>query len=124
MAVQSLIIFLFFSGHTECIVDLLEAGMDMNMFVSQYRTPLWYALNSGRYLAVQTLLKFSGHIDSFHCPKEAPQSSCPVRLAFHQGATQIVKQFILTGFDREHIRSCLLTPKEFDLDWDEVEKEM
>lgn len=111
-------------GHTECIADLLEAGMDMNMFDNQYRTPLWYALNSGRYSAVQTLLKFSGHIDSFHCPKQAPRSSCPVWLAFNQGALQIIKQFILTGFDKEHIRSCLLNPEEFGLQWNETEKEM
>lgn len=111
-------------GHTECIVDLLEAGMNMNMFDNQYRTPLWYALSSGRYSAVQTLLKFSGHIDSFRCPEQAPASSCPVRLAFNRGALQIVKQFILTGFDKGHMRSCLLSPEEFAFEANQAEKEM
>ncbi|GAB1605302.1 ankyrin repeat and SOCS box protein 3-like [Argonauta hians] len=110
-------------GHTECIEDMLEAGLNMNVYDNEYRTPLWYALNNGRLDAVECLLRYTSHVTSYSCPTDAPLSSCPVKLAFSKGAKKIVKQFILIGFDKDHLRYCLHNCQDIVSDWSEADRD-
>ncbi|XP_029648343.1 ankyrin repeat and SOCS box protein 3 isoform X1 [Octopus sinensis] len=109
-------------GHSECIEDMLEAGLDLNILDNEYRTPLWYALHSGRFEAVESLLKYTSHVASFNCPAHAPETSCPVKLAFLKGAKKVIKQFILIGFDKDHIRYYIQNSDDVTADWTTVDQ--
>ncbi|CAI9736520.1 repeat and SOCS box 3 isoform X2 [Octopus vulgaris] len=113
---------LIISSHSECIEDMLEAGLDLNILDNEYRTPLWYALYSGRFEAVESLLKYTSHVASFNCPAHAPETSCPVKLAFLKGAKKVIKQFILIGFDKDHIRYYIQNSDDVTADWTTVDQ--
>lgn len=102
---------LAFKGHADCIPDLVEAGADINLFDAQKRSALWYAVSNGRLEVVKLLLRANSQADSFRCPEWLPEQACPVRLAFSKEQVKVLKLFILTGYDHEHLRECLAQPQ-------------
>ena len=95
-------------GHSDCIVDLIEAGADINLYDKLYHTPLWYAVYNKRFDVVKLLLKANSQVDTFQCSQHVPLEACPTSLALSEKMTDVVKLFILTGFDHTHLRSFLI----------------
>ncbi|XP_041354835.1 ankyrin repeat, PH and SEC7 domain containing protein secG-like [Gigantopelta aegis] len=102
-------------GHADCIDDLIEAGADVNLYDKLFHTPLWYAIYNKRFDVVKLLLKANSQVDTFQCSKEVPLEACPTSLALSGRMTDVVKLFILTGFDHAHLRSCLVDCRVSDL---------
>ncbi|KAK6171505.1 hypothetical protein SNE40_019682 [Patella caerulea] len=98
---------LSFKGHSTCIEDLILAGADINSVDSTWKTPLFYATDNNRFEVVKLLLKANSKVDLFQCSNSNPLEACPVRMAFEKGFVNIIKLFILTGYDNAHLKECL-----------------
>ncbi|KAH3735339.1 E3 ubiquitin-protein ligase MIB2-like [Dreissena polymorpha] len=98
---------LSFKGHTECINALVFGGADINACDVYKRTPLWYAIHNNKVNVVRLLLKAYSHVDTFQCGATSTSDDCPARLAFHNNMFDVIKFFILTGYDHSHVREIL-----------------
>ena len=98
---------LSYKGHTDCINSLVYGGADINACDIYNRTPLWYAIQNKKIGVVRLLLKSYSHVDTFQCSAESTSEDCPAHLAFHLKLFDVVKFFILTGYDQCHVRNCL-----------------
>lgn len=94
-------------GHTDCLKDLIYGGAEIDMYDSLNRTPLWYAIYNKHFDIVKLLLRANCHVDSYKCADFVEESSCPTRLAMSMGLVNVIKLFILTGYDKEHVKQCL-----------------
>ena len=112
---------LSFKGHAECINSLVYGGAYINACDIYNRTPLWYAIQNKKTDVVRLLLKSYSHVDSFQCAASSTSENCPVRLAFELKLFDVIKFFILSGYDNEHVRECLQS-NEFS-DWLQVKDE-
>ncbi|WAR07590.1 ANR17-like protein [Mya arenaria] len=98
---------LSFKGHPNCINSLVYGGADINAPDIYNRTPLWYAIQNKKIEVVRLLLKAYSHVDTFQCPATSTSEDCPARLAFDLKLFDVIKFFILTGYDQCHVRECL-----------------
>ncbi|KAK7494810.1 hypothetical protein BaRGS_00013937 [Batillaria attramentaria] len=98
---------LAYKGHAACIPDLIAAGADINLYDGEERTALWYAVSNGRVDVVKLLLRANSQADTFRCPHHLPPAACPIRMALTKGLVDVIKLFILTGYDSDHLRDCL-----------------
>ncbi|XP_033740384.1 kinase D-interacting substrate of 220 kDa-like [Pecten maximus] len=114
---------LAYKGHSECINDLVIAGGDVNMYDKHKRTPLWYAIKNKRIEVVRLLLKANSLADSFQCASFVDAECCPTFLALTLGLFPVLKLFIMTGYDRHHLKSYLQHQdiKEMFEDWKDIE---
>ena len=94
-------------GHWDCISDIIFGGADVNLYDDFMHTPLYYAVNNGHYEVVKLLLRANCMVDTFQCSASVPHEACPARLALSKGLLNIVKLFILTGYDRHHLQMGL-----------------
>ncbi|CAG5118805.1 unnamed protein product [Candidula unifasciata] len=101
---------LAYKGHLRCVQDLIVAGADTNLLDSESRSPLWYAVANGHRDITALLLRANGHVDTNQCPEKHPAHACPVKLAIEKGRVDILKLFILSGYDNKHIREYLASP--------------
>ncbi|KAK0040558.1 serine/threonine-protein phosphatase 6 regulatory ankyrin repeat subunit B, partial [Biomphalaria pfeifferi] len=101
---------LAYKGHKSCVQDLIAAGADINLLDCDHRSPLWYAVANSRLDIVTLCLRANGLVDTFQCPADIPNGSCPVKLAVDLGLVDILKLFIISGYDNQHIREHLSHP--------------
>lgn len=94
-------------GHTDGVTDLVFGGADLNLYDNEMHTPLWYAVSNKRYDIVKILLRANCQVDTFQCHRNIPPDACPTRLALSQGSISIMKDFILTGYDKSHLKASL-----------------
>ncbi|XP_021355278.1 serine/threonine-protein phosphatase 6 regulatory ankyrin repeat subunit B-like isoform X2 [Mizuhopecten yessoensis] len=114
---------LAYKGHSECINDLVIAGGDINLYDKHKRTPLWYAIKNKRIEVVRLLLKANCLADSFQCASFVDAECCPTFLALTLGLFSVLKLFIMTGYDRHHLKTYLHHEdiKEMFDDWEDIE---
>ena len=98
-------------GHADCINDLIFGGADVNIYDKFHHTPLWYAVYKKRFEVIKLLLRANALVDTFQCLPTIPSEACPVRLALSEGMIDVIKLFVMTGFDKAHLRICLQDPK-------------
>lgn len=98
---------LAWKGHSDCINDLILGGAEVNIYDKFYHTPMWYAVKNKRYEVVKLLLRANYVVDTFQCLPTIPSEACPVRLALSEGMIDVIKLFVLTGFDKGHLRARL-----------------
>ncbi|XP_071136188.1 ankyrin homolog [Mytilus edulis] len=113
---------LTYKGHTDCVGNLIEAGADVNIYDFEYHTPLWYAIKNKQNEIAKFLLRANCMVDTFQCAGHIPLEECPITLALTLDAVDIIKLFILTGYDKAHMKTALQTDemreklKKFDID--------
>lgn len=113
---------LTYKGHTECVGDLIEAGADVNIYDHSHHTPLWYAIKNKKYDIARFLLRANCMVDTFQCAGHTPIEECPTTLALSLNAIDIIKLFIITGYDKAHMKAALTNKdviesmKKFDID--------
>lgn len=112
---------LSFKGHAESIATLIDGGANIDVSDRFGKTPLWYAIQNKKVDVVRLLLKSYSCADSFRCSFSSNDDSCPAKLAFKNQMFDVVKFFILTGYDHCHVRECLLN-NEFE-NWLKINKE-
>lgn len=105
---------LSYKGHTESINALVYGGAKIDACDIYNRTPLWYAIQNKKTDVVRLLLKSYSHVDTFQCQAGSSEDDCPTQLAFKQKQLNIVKYFILTGYDHCHVRECLQSDEHAD----------
>lgn len=98
---------LSYKGHTESVSAIIYGGAEINICDLYNRTPLWYAIENKKVDVVRLLLKGYSHADTIQCPKATSDEDCPARLAFTTKQLNVVKMFIITGYDHCHVRECL-----------------
>lgn len=98
---------LCYKGHAECLDELILAGADVNITDKSNRTPLWCAVKHNRIDVARLLLKATTNVNNCQCNQAWSSTSCPVVLAIKSGHLQIIKLFILAGFDQLHLRSFM-----------------
>lgn len=98
---------LAFKGHSEMVDTLIYGGADINLCDSLHHTPLWYAIKNKKVETVRLLLRAYSHVDSYQCGPDIPDDACPAKLAVNEKMLSVIKLFILTGFDYDHLRTCL-----------------
>lgn len=98
---------LAWKGHSDCINDLILGGADVNIYDKFHHTPLWCAVKQKRLEVVKLLLRANALVDTFQCLPTIPSEACPVRLALSEGMINVIKLFVLTGFDKGHLRARL-----------------
>ena len=98
---------LAYKGHSETVDDLIYKGADINLCDSLNHTPLWYAIKNNKLEVVRLLLRAYSHVDSYQCSPDIPEDACPAKLAVSQSMLSVIKLFILTGFDHDHLKNCL-----------------
>ncbi|KAL5011166.1 hypothetical protein ScPMuIL_013471 [Solemya velum] len=94
-------------GHVRGVSDLVFGGADVNLYDKEMHTPLWYAVSNRRHNIVKILLRANCQVDTFQCHENIPPEACPTRLALSQGSIGIMKDFILTGYDKSHLKVYL-----------------
>ncbi|KAL4232899.1 hypothetical protein ACF0H5_007586 [Mactra antiquata] len=104
---------LSFKGHTESIDYLVYGGANIDACDTYNRSPLWYAIQNKKVNVVRLLLKAYSHVDTFQCPGKSSED-CPAKLAFEQKQFDIIKFFLLTGYDHDHVRECILADEHSD----------
>ncbi|RUS78405.1 hypothetical protein EGW08_013819 [Elysia chlorotica] len=107
-------------GHAKSVHRLIMVGADINLLDAQGRTPLLYAVWRGRYSVVAALLKANGRVDTYQCPANLREEDCPVYLAASQCLTTVLKLFILSGYDSQHLRQAVSRQHIKDLFADEM----
>ncbi|XP_062605610.1 serine/threonine-protein phosphatase 6 regulatory ankyrin repeat subunit A-like [Saccostrea cucullata] len=98
---------LAWKGHPDCIKDIILGGADVNIYDKFHKTSLWYAIKNKHVEVVKLLLRANCLVDTFQCLPTIPSEACPVRLALSEGLFDVIKLFVLTGFDRGHLRARL-----------------
>lgn len=102
---------LAYKGHVDCIPDLIAADVDIHACDAEGRSALWYAVANKHLHIVKLLLRAHSHAHTFRCLDHLPRSACPVSLAFSRKLVCVLKLFILTGYDRGHLRDSLAMPE-------------
>lgn len=98
---------LAYKGHPDSIFDLIVGGADVNLYDKDLCCPLWYAIKNQRFEVVKLLLRANCEADSYQCASHVPRDCCPTRLAFSLKMINVIKLFILTGYDKNHVIDCL-----------------
>ncbi|KAH9499080.1 hypothetical protein Btru_005654 [Bulinus truncatus] len=101
---------LAFKGHKRCIQDLIAAGASINLLDRDHRSPLWYAVSISRIDIITLCLRANGLVDTFQCPVDIPNGSCPVKLAVDKQLVEVLKLFIISSYDNQHVREHLSQP--------------
>lgn len=96
---------LSYKGHSESINALVYGGAEIDVSDIYNRTPLWYAIQNKKTEVVRLLLKSYSHVDTFQC--QATEENCPAKLAFETQQFDVIKLFMLSGYDHAHVRQCL-----------------
>ncbi|XP_059176666.1 LOW QUALITY PROTEIN: ankyrin repeat and SOCS box protein 3-like [Physella acuta] len=102
---------LAYKGHIRCVNDLIAAGADINLPDKEQKTPLWYAVAKERYDITALLLRANGMVDTYQCPLHGGDDTCPVKIAVQLKLVKILKLFILSGYDNQHMREALRVPE-------------
>ncbi|GFN84624.1 serine/threonine-protein phosphatase 6 regulatory ankyrin repeat subunit a-like [Plakobranchus ocellatus] len=97
-------------GHAKSVCRLVLSGADINLLDTQGRSPLYYAVARSRCDVTATLLKANGRVDTYQCPSNTSAENCPVHLAAESCLTTILKLFILSGYDNQHVRQIVSKP--------------
>lgn len=98
---------LAFKGHKDSIIPLANGGADISLCDIYNHTPLWYAVQNKKVDVVRLLLKCYSHVDTYQCMADSSSENCPARLAFELKLFDVIKCFILSGYDHCHVRECL-----------------
>ena len=98
---------LAFKGHAEIVDHLIYGGADINLRDALHHTPLWYAIKNKKLDTVRLLLRAYSHVDTYQCGPDVPEDACPAKLAVTEKMLSVIKLFILTGFDHDHMRNYL-----------------
>ncbi|CAL1542573.1 unnamed protein product [Lymnaea stagnalis] len=102
---------LAYKGHRSCVSDLISVGADINLLDCDRKSPLWYAVANARLGIVALLLRANGLVDTYQCPPGQLHDSCPVKLAVELKLIQVLKLFIISGYDINHLREFLGHPE-------------
>lgn len=114
---------LAYKGHSDCMNDLVLAGGDVNLYDKHKRTPLWYAIKNKRIEVIRLLLKANSLADTFRCASFVEAECCPTFLALTLGLFSVLKLFIMTGYDRHHLKTYLQHEdlKDMFANWEDIE---
>ncbi|XP_060597665.1 ankyrin repeat and SOCS box protein 3-like isoform X2 [Ruditapes philippinarum] len=97
---------LAYKGHADSINALVYAGAEIDACDIYGRTPLWYAIENKKSEVVRLLLKSYSHVDTFQC-QTSSEENCPAKLAFKSQQFDVIKLFMLSGYEHAHVRECL-----------------